>query len=290
MSLKRIMQERSVLNMTEWVFRRGIGVFTQRLRLLPDFIIIGAQRAGTTSCFTYLCQHPEVHASFPKEVHFFSNNYHKGVNWYRSHFPLAIWKKKAEKDNLTKLITGEATPYYLSHPHAPRRAAQVVPNAFLIILLRNPIDRAYSHYQHEVRMGAELLSFEEALDEEEERLRGETQKMVENEIYRSFPHQHYSYLMRGIYIEQILAWQRYFSTTSMLILSSESFFREPSKTIEQITDLFGLSKICLTDTKKYHTAEYPKMDLKTKKRLAEFFRPHNIRLFETLNIDFGWES
>ena len=289
MRLRRIIQGRRVIDLVEWALRRGGGLSTARLRLLPDFILIGAQRSGTTSFFKHLCQHPEVHASFPKEVHFFTNNYHKGLNWYRSHFPLATWKIKAERDGKQKFITGEATPYYLAHPHAPQRASQVVPNALLIVLLRNPIDRAYSHYQHEVRMGVESLSFDEALDKEEERLLHESEKMAQDEHYCSFPHQHYSYLARGVYIDQILAWKRYFSSEAMLILASELFYAEPSTTIRRVTDKFGLANWCLDNAKKYHVSSYSQMSTGTRSRLAAYFRPHNLRLFETLNLDFDWE-
>jgi hypothetical protein len=289
MNIKRVLRERSISDLLNWGIQRIAGTVTGKRRLLPDFIVIGAQRAGTTSFFNYLCQHPEVHPSFPKEVHYFSNNFQKGLSWYRSHFPLASSKVKSEEVDGRKFITGEATPYYLCHPHAPLRAFQVVPKALLIVLLRDPVERAYSHYHHEVRMGAETLSFEDALDKEDERLQHETQKMVENEQYRSFNHQHFSYLSRGIYLEQIQAWRKHFSPESMLILTSEGFYSEPSKAINQVTDQLGLSGWQLKDTKKYNSSPYPEMDARTRKRLVEYYQPYNEKLFEYLNMDLGWE-
>jgi hypothetical protein len=289
MNIKRVLRERSVSEILDWGLQRNLGVLTGNLRLLPDFIVIGAQRAGTTSFFNYLCQHPEVHPSFPKEVHYFSNNFHKGLSWYRSHFPLTSEKKKVEQDGRYKFITGEATPYYLSHPLAAKRASQVVPDAFLIVLLRDPVERAYSHYHHEVRMGAESLSFEEAIDKEEQRLQGEVNKLVENERYRSFNHQHFSYLARGIYLDQIQMWREYFKPESMLILSSEKFYADPAKVIQQVTDLLGLSGWSLSDSKKYNSSPYPDMDARTRQRLVEFYRTYNKKLFEYLNMDLSWE-
>src|SRR5579885_2674785 len=134
---------------------------TSSIRLLPDFIIIGTQRGGTTSLYAYLGQHPQIAPAVIKEVHFFDNNYERGVGWYRTQFPFLIEKSIAKNIGQQNFITGEASPYYLFHPHVPERAAKVVPGAKLIVLLRNPIDRAYSHYYHEVELGHEKLSFEQ---------------------------------------------------------------------------------------------------------------------------------
>lgn len=289
MNIRRILRERSVIDLLDWGFRRSVGVATGHLRLLPDFIIIGAQRSGTTSLFNYLSQHPEIHQSFPKEVHYFSINYQKGLSWYRSHFPLSTLKRKAESVGSGKFVTGEATPYYLSHPHAPRRASLVVPNALLIILLRDPVERAYSHYQHEVRMGTEILSFEEALEKEEERLQQEVSKMMDDETYRSFNHQHFSYLSRGIYLDQIQTWRKYFSPDAMLIFASERFYSDPSKVINQVTNNLELTDWRLEDSKKYNSSPYQKMDSSTRNRLVEYYRPHNAKLFEYLDMDLGWK-
>jgi hypothetical protein len=291
LNVRRIFQDRSLLDLSEWGLRRSIGLPTASFRLLPNFMIIGAQRSGTTSLFNYLCQHPEIHSSFPKEVNYFSNYFQKGINWYRSHFPLSSWKKKNEKHGKHKFITGEATPYYLFHPLAPQRASRIVPNSQLIIVLRNPVERAYSHYQHEVRMGAETLPFEEALNKEEERLDQEMKKLLDEENYRSFNYQHYSYLSRGIYIDQIQNWRKYFTPEAMLILASEEFFTKPSKMINRIMDFLGLSSWQLNgENKKYNSLPYPKMDPTIRKHLEAYFQPHNYRLYDYLNVDFGWEN
>ena len=124
-----------------WLFHR----ITAPFRALPDFLIVGAQKGGTSSLYAYLAQHPSVLPSFRKEVKFFDCNYFCGHTWYRAHFPL---RYKLSRGNR---ITGEGTPNYLFHPTALQRLALTLIDVKIIILLRNPADRAYSHYQHQKR-------------------------------------------------------------------------------------------------------------------------------------------
>lgn len=271
-------------------FRRIIGLCTWKIRPLPDFILIGAQRAGTTSLFNYLCQHPNIRPSIPKEVQYFSNYYHKGINWYRSHFPISWSKEKRSGSKRESFFTGEATPYYLIHPHAPQRVRKTIPDTLIIILLRNPVDRAYSHYYHEVRMGVENLTFGEAIDKEEERLDREMEKMIQNENYLSFNYQHYSYLSRGIYVNQIEKWKKHFQSQRFIILSSESFFETPAKTLRRITDVLEIPSWDLFDRKNYHNSSYPRMSSLMRDRLSQYFEPHNQKLYKLLNVDLGWED
>lgn len=140
---------------------------------LPDFLIIGAQRCGTISFYRLLCQHPLVEGAARKEVHYFDLHFQKGEEWYRSFFP------EAEREDR---VTGESSPYYIFHPLSAERAARLVPGARLIVLLRNPVDRAYSHYQHGLRRGYETLpTFEQALEAEPGRLAGEREKILAGE-------------------------------------------------------------------------------------------------------------
>ena len=110
-----------------------------------------------------------------------------------------------------KFLTGEATPTYLHHPLTAKRISELLPNIKLIILLRNPIDRAYSHYQMEKRLGYEELTFEEAINFETSRLEGESEKMFKDPNYYSYERQIYSYLTSGIYVDQLKLWMNYFS-------------------------------------------------------------------------------
>ncbi len=128
-----------------WIYRR----LTSGSRRLPDFIILGAQRAGTSSLYYYLSQHPQILPAVRKELHFFDDHYRRGLGWYRSQFPTR---------GARGTITGEATPYYLSHPHAPARIQRLLPQARLIVLLRNPVERAISHYFFEVSHQREVVA------------------------------------------------------------------------------------------------------------------------------------
>ncbi len=253
---------------------------TNSIRLLPDFIIIGAQKGGTTSLYRYLSEHPAVVPSYKKEVHYFDLNYQEGLSWYRSQFPLTLERKENH-------LTGEASPYYLYHPHVPKRVAQLVPNVKLIALLREPASRAYSHYYHEVKNKRDPLSFEEAIDAEEERLSGELEKMLADENYYSYNHQRYSYLDRGIYIDQLLAWERYFDRSQMLVLSSEELFNESTQAFDKVLDFLGLPK-WYPEFKQHYANTYPDIGEALLERLKNFYTPHNERLFDHLNTRFAW--
>ena len=135
--------------------RRRARLATASARRLPDFLVIGAQRAGSTSLFAQLCEHPGVAAPSHKEIHYFDLQSFRGLRWYRSHFPPAGRSRGR--------ITGEASPYYLFHPAVPARVAEALPDVRLVALLRDPVARAYSQYQLSVRDGHETLGFEEAL-------------------------------------------------------------------------------------------------------------------------------
>lgn len=265
-------------------------VLTSRIQLLPDFIIIGAQRCGTTSLYRNLVQHPCVAPAIFKEVHFFDNNFMKGIAWYRAHFPSFLHKYYVEQIRKQELVTGESSPYYIFHPHASKRILETVPQVKLIALLRNPVDRAYSHFRHEVRLGVETLPFEDVMGREEERLRGEIEKMLEDENYYSFNHEHYSYLSRGIYVDQLKIWMKNFPKEQILILKSEDFFNNPSAVFGQIIEFLRLPNWEPKEYRKYNVGYYARahMDATIRKRLIDYFEPHNQRLYEYLGVNFGW--
>ena len=205
-------------------FYRGI---TSSIRLLPDFLIIGTQRGGTTALYHYLKTHPCITPATIADTHFFDKKYSKGLAWYRGHFPTSFRKISAQHLQRRAFVTGEASSSYLFHPHAPKRVAQVLPHVKLITLLRNPVDRAYSQYYHAIELGHETLSFEEAIQSEEERTWQEREKILKDEHYESHTYQHRSYLSRGIYVEQLQAWMHVFPREQFLILKSEDFYAGP---------------------------------------------------------------
>lgn len=258
---------------------------TAPVRTLPDFLIIGAQKCGTTFLYQLLVQHPRVKPAFLKEVHYFDLNFRKDHNWYRSHFPLQI-------RNTQRYITGEASPYYLFHPHAPRRASGVVPDAKLIVLLRNPVDRAYSHYQHQVKRvkgkTRESLPFDEAIEVEERILPGEVNKMLQDEYYASSSHRTRSYLSRGIYIDQLLAWSSFFQRRQIFVLKSEDLFSDTTNALEGMLDFLEIPYWAPEIYSIPNKREYSGVSPPVRQRLEEYYKPHNQRLYEYLGADLGW--
>jgi hypothetical protein len=254
------------------------------LGALPDFLIIGAQKGGTTFLYNVLRRHSHFKAAIKKEIHFFDTPaFGRGVDWYRTHFP------QQQQRNGQRVITGEASPYYLFYPHAARRVAETIPQAKLIALLRNPIDRAYSDYQHKLRLGHETLGFKEALEAEEERLRGEKEKIVADASYSSRNYRRHSYLSRGIYIDQLEEWHRYFDPEQLLILKSEDYFARPSEALDLVLEFLGLPERDFEIAGGRNTGGYTEpMDSDTRRWLQEYYEPHNQRLYEYLGRDFGW--
>jgi Sulfotransferase domain len=262
---------------------------TAGLRLLPDYLIIGAQRAGTTSLHRYLIQHPGVRTTLrTKGVHFFDTAYGRGMSWYASRFPTKLTAWYVARRHGVELRTGEASPYYLFHPLVPDRVAEHLPRVKLIALLRDPVQRAYSHYQHEVARGFETLPFEEAIEAEPARLAGEAERMAADPGYRSFEHQHHSYLARGCYAEQLDRWRARFDEGQLLVLSSERFFAEPEPTFARVLEFLELPAFTPAAFEKHNAHDYRQMGDEVRGRLVEHYREPNRRLYESLGDDFGW--
>jgi len=247
-----------------------------------DFIIIGTQRGGTTSLYNYLGQHKDVTPAVTKEIHFFDDNYDRGLDWYYEQFPSI--SKNLGKEKIP--ITGESTPYYQFHPLVPERVFKTLPKVKLIVLLRNPVDRAYSHYNHAKRVGNETLSFEDAIQAEGKRLEGEKEKLLEGK--QSLTYQRLSFLSRGMYVNQLKLWRQFFQKEQFLILKTEDFFDSPRTILERVFDFLGLENFEISNFKKFNQFKYPKMEEKTRKYLTEFFKPHNKKLYQFLGKDFGW--
>ncbi len=249
-------------------------------RRLPDFLIIGAQKAGTTSLHAYLGEHPRVLSPATKEIHYFDSEFRRGSSWYRAHFP-----RSTEAGSLS----GEATPYYLFHPLVPQRAADLLPGCGLIVILRNPIDRAFSHHNHERALGFEQLDFERAIAAESERLKGEEERLVREPHYRSFAHQHHSYLARGRYAVQLERWLALFDRDRLLVLSAEQLFAEPVTVAREAQDFLGLEGRVPGDLSARNARAYAPIAAEVRAGLRREFEPHNQRLYELLGRDFGWD-
>lgn len=259
-------------------------VWSSALRVVPDFIIIGAQKAGTTSLFGYLSEHPNIAPALAKEVHYFDYNYGRGEGWYRAHFP-TVWSRWRGEFRLT----GEASPYYLFYPHAAWRAHQLAPRAKLLVLLRNPVERAYSHYHHQVRFGVEPLTFEQAIEQEPARLVGEYEEILADPEYYSFNYQNYSYLARGMYANQLSQWFKYFPREQFLILPSEPFYANPGETFARVLDFLKLPHWKPEQYRADNSGSYEPMHPDTRAYLVDFFAPHNERLYDQLSMNFDWK-
>lgn len=270
--------------------KRLWGVVTSPSRVLPDFLIIGAQKGGTTSLYNYLIQHPGVTPALKKEVHFFDNNFARGARWYKSHFPRRSEVHDAGAAGATRLLTGESSPYYLFHPLAPERAFETVPATKLIVMLRHPVERALSHHQHNVRKRDEALPFSEALEQEEERLAGEEQRLIRGEVSRSRRHQNFSYRARGAYLDQLERWTRFFRREQLLVLSSEAFYRNTQTSLNDVTDFLDLPRFIWKSYERHNSGGgYKRMDALLRQQLLAHFEPHNRRLEDYLGVTFGWD-
>ena len=297
MSLVRDVQERgkdAVPRPVRDLVKRGLrtfGVLTAPLRSLPDFLIIGTKRGGTTSLYNYLLAHPGVAPLFPtpqnlKGVHFFDTNFDRGLAWYRSHFPTMLARMSSRR----AWVVGEASPYYLYHPHAPRRARRVVPDARLIVLLRDPIERAFSHYKERVRNGSEPLSFPEALAAETERLAGETDRMRQDPAYVSFAHEHQSYRSPGIYLPQVQAWRSEYPKAQFCVIRSEDMFTDPVSVYRRVLAFLNLPMWEPPTFRRFNFHPSDDMPAAVREELTTFFAPHNRRLAEFLGMDLAWSG
>lgn len=262
--------------------------FQDRANVLPDFCILGGMKCGTTALFMYLEMHPHVWSGGTKEIHYFNTNRDFDESYYRSFFPEI--HRLCECDNVyQRQIVGEATPDYLFHPAAPKLFHDVNPNAKLIILMRNPIDRAYSHWKQGHRFGFETETFERAIALEPDRLRGEERRMLENIHYYSYRHQMYSYLERGKYLQQIERWQEHFSNSQFLYIYSEDLFSQTSKEYKKVLEFLELPEW----TPESFDIKFPgvsgTISSEARQSLQEYFEPYNGQLKGHLGKIPDWQ-
>ena len=245
---------------------------TGPFHVLPDYLIIGTAKGGTTSLYEYMVKHPQIFPALTKQIHYFDKYFSRGRNWYKSTFPSKWQKIKSMKKN-KNFITGEATPLYMYHPLAPQRVYNLIPKVKLIVLLRNPVERAYSRYSMELNHNNETLSFEEAIEQEPSRLEGEFEKMQKDGNYFSYHYNAHSYLTSGIYTNQLERWFKYFPKEQFLILSSEDFYNEANKILNQVFEFLGVPDFNQETFSVFRKGNYTKINPETRKKLVEFFKP-----------------
>jgi len=264
--------------------------FAGPLHVLPDFLIIGAARSGTTSLYQYLVQHPNIEPCVVKQLHFFDQYFQRGTNWYRMNFPSSWNKFCATKIKKNKFITGEATPYYLQNPNTPKKVFELIPDVKLIALLRNPVDRAYSHFKRRKKNLSEKLSFEEATEQEEMRIKGEMKKMEDAAGYFSYTYHRLSYIHAGLYVEHLERWLKVFPRKQLLIVQTEEFQKNIPEIYNRILEFLEMPSFQLKEYKQFQKSEPPSMDLQTRKRLLDYCKPYNKKLFSLIGTRFDWDA
>ncbi len=272
---------RRLLSQSKTALLRQVRKWTTAQRLLPSFIIIGAQKSGTSTLYHYLQQHPEIAMSFDKESKFFDRYYRLGIRWYRHQFPFK-WRKKQVGDN---------TPFYLFHPLVPKRIAELLPGCKFIVLLRNPVHRAYSHFQMEKRKNRALkTTFEEAIIGEQDRIEKAKQVLLSAPLEVHHIYENTSYLSRGIYVDQINNWFQYFDKSQFHIIQSEHFFKNPKETLFGIYQFLEISEQYPRDMIPQNTYQYQRLTVKTLAELNSFYEPYNHALEMLLGTQFSWTT
>jgi Sulfotransferase domain len=260
---------------------------TASLRLRPTFLVIGAQKAGTTSLHAYLTAHPAVLGASIKEVQYFSKFYGKGEDWYLAYFPLELRGGAKRLRAGVKPAVGEASATYLFHPHAPQRVHAFDPAMRLIAVLRDPVDRAYSHYQMEHRWGREPLPFEGALEREVE-LQPELTRMCTDPAFESEDALNCSYVARGRYAEQLERWLGLFPRERLLVLTSDELLEDPAGTMATVARFLDIPEWRAPSYPLRGVREYDTMAPATREQLARTLAPDTERLEELLGRTLPW--
>ena len=178
----------------------------------------------------------------------------------------------------------------MPNPIAPQRTIELTPDVKLIVMLRNPVDRAYSHYQHRFGRGRETRTFEEVVETDKEVLKDGWSGLPAND-YKRLGHLHYSYLPRGFYADQIKTWMDVFPKEQFLFIRAEDFFSDTQAIYDEVLAFLGLSEHGLQKEKRHNVGKYTQsMSAATRQDLVEYFHPHNQRLSEHLGRDFGWDT
>jgi len=265
------------------VIQRNFYGITSFIRVLPDFFVIGVVRSGTTSLYYYLDQHPCIMKSAYDELGFFDSNFDLGWNWYKSLFPTIMQKKKIEKRN-GKFLTFDDTPFYVYNSTVVKRIRKKIPDAKIIVIFRNPIDRAYSNYFLGVNGGKEKRKFDDLIEEEMILINNRNKQVLFDETLSE------TYLGRGLYAEQLKVWFNEFPKDSVKIVKSEEFAENTQNVMKDIFQFLDLPEYKISNIEKKNVTKYPPMKKETREKLEEFFRSHNKELYNMLGKDFGWEK
>ena len=248
-----VLDDQAVRRGRDWLktTARTVGVATAAARPLPDFLVIGAKRGGTTSFYFDLIEHPAIVRLYPppfpglkpdatKGVHYFDSNFDKSENWYRSYMPTTLTRSVHRISSGSRVVTGEASPYYLFHPLAAERAHATVPKAKILVLLRDPVERTYSHWKERRRSNAEELDFQAALEAEPGRLAGERERLVREPGYQSYAWEQQSYATQSMYGPTLEVWRAKFGSAQVKVIASENYYQDPLGTLREVDAFLDL--------------------------------------------------
>ena len=272
---------------------RAYALGTAPLRPYPDYLIVGAKRGGTTSLHNYLLRHPGVLGLFPqvrgkKSTDFFFASTERGDAWYRSHFHTTPYRSVVQRRLGYRPLGGEASPYYIWDPRLAPRIKETVPDVKAILLLRDPVERAWSHYWERRVNGVEPLSFLDALDAEDGRTSGELDRMMADPDYHSDAYDFYTYRQRGLYLPQIKNWLDSFPADQLLVLVSEEMYADPQAAFDRVCGFLGLPVAELGPQKQYNSSSDGGIDPAARARLSEFFAGPNAELAAFLGRPLSW--
>lgn len=252
-------------------------------RMSPSFLIVGAQKAGTTFLHQELVRHPDVRPPLTKEIHFLDDRFGRGLPWYLGHF--------ARYDE-SGGITGESSPGYLFHPHAPDRARRLLPGVRAVVLLRDPVQRAYSHYRHERRLGFETEpTFARAVEREDERTAAALLAVELDPERVSHEMRHFTYVARGRYAEQLARWTDALGRDRVLVVMSSDLFGEPRRVLDEVETFLGLDpwqpdELGPNDM----LGGGPPLDPGLERELRGRFSDSDAELAQMLGRGLGWSS
>lgn len=260
------------------------GELTAARRPLPDFLVIGAQRSGTTSLFRALMQHPQIRRpNLHKGVNYFDLNFDRDERWYRAHFP-----PRGAGDESRVF---DASGYYMFHPLAAERIVAELPSVKVVAMLRSPVERAFSAYKHELARGFEWeRSFDRALELEDRRLASEVERIRAEPGYYSFNHQHHAYRRRGEYARLLAPFVAGLGRENVLLLESERFFSEPEKEFSKVIEFLGIADVMPASFERYNARPSKDMDPAVRADLAATFEQPDRDLAELLGHAPVWQE
>ena len=261
---------------------------TSPLRVLPDFIVIGVGRGGTTTLHHNLSKNPSLFSASYDETGFFDENFHLGLNWYRSLFPTKFTKNKIIK-NSNNFLSYEVTPSYIRKPWTARRIKKILPNVKLIAILRNPVDRTYSHYNMSVNEGNNKNSFQNIMDKNFKELEKlSSYDKTSDEYFKNFVE--HSHLARGLYAEQLKTWFNIFDKKQIHITSTENLSSNPQQTFSKIFNFLEIPDYKVKKLENKRKGNYLPMQNNVRKKLLNYFKPYNEELFELIGQKFNWND